>query len=193
MARSLVTTAAETVRALCPRCGKGRYTADRVPPTRVRVACRCFAKPNADPQFGGGVRPPALARSCLRVSGLSVQSTEHAVHVAGSPWPAVRRRDVLVAALTPFQQAIDPRGGLADGFGDFALGCALLLSSRDIFSGGTQRGLAGLNCTLRSAQQLGDAQQQRPRRERDFFRRFSDAVVVCSSATTGGMLLVGEL
>ena len=50
---------------------------------------------------------------------------------------------VLVAAPPPFQEAVDPRGGLADRFSDFPLGCALLFGSRDVLSGGTKRGLAG--------------------------------------------------
>jgi hypothetical protein len=102
-------------------------------------------------------------------------------------------RVVLVAALAPLQQAINPCSGLADRFCDLPLCCALLFGSRDVIGRGTQRGLAGFDCLLGPAQQLGDAHHDRPRRERDFFRRFGDAVVVCSSATTDGMLLVGEL
>ena len=59
---------------------------------------------------------------------------------------------VAIAALTPREEAIDPRGGLADCFGDLSLGRALRLSSRNVFSGGVQGVLAGLDCTLRPAQ-----------------------------------------
>ena len=43
---------------------------------------------------------------------------------------------ILIAALAPLEQAIDPRGGLANRFSNLPLGRALLLSSRYVFSGG---------------------------------------------------------